>query len=256
MAQAPGLWTIGGESHDVIEGIPKLHPSWRGWESNCLTAEDADVETARLLGERFLARLRNRDGQRPPGGTAGLRFLEKTPRNVLRIPFLATAFPDALFLHLYRDPLATVSSMLDFWRSRRAISYPRLPGWEGPPWSLLLVPAWQELRGKSLAEIVARQWAAATSRLLDDLEALPLGRRVVVTYDHLVSDPQSEIRRLCGFIGVDWDRELTVPLRLSRSTLTPPAPEKWRHNREELDPVIPLISETAQRARDFIADSA
>ena len=58
------------------------------------------------------------------------------------------------------------------------MTYPDLPDWDGPPWSLLLTPGWRELSGRPLAEIAARQWAAATSQLLDDLEALPPRRQI------------------------------------------------------------------------------
>ncbi|HEX2642245.1 MAG TPA: sulfotransferase, partial [Thermoanaerobaculia bacterium] len=146
LAQAPGLYSLGGESHGVIEGIPQLRPAARGWESNRLTAEDADPATVRALTAAFLARVRDRDGNPPPvpaaGAPAGLRLLEKTPKNSLRVPFLAAAYPDALFVYLYRDPRETISSMLDAWRSGRFATYPDLPGWsepgrENPPWSLL-----------------------------------------------------------------------------------------------------------------------
>ncbi|HKV09299.1 MAG TPA: TIGR03032 family protein [Thermoanaerobaculia bacterium] len=253
LAQAPGLWTTGGESHEIIEGIEALHPARRSWESNRLTAEDADPATVQALTRRFLAQLRDRDGNSPSAGARGLRFLEKTPKNSLRVPFLAAAFPDALFIYLYRDPRETISSQLDAWKSGRFVTYPGLPEWEGPPWSLLLVPGWRDLKGKDLAGIVARQWATATSQLLDDLEALPPGRWCVASYDRLVSEPQTEIERLCGFIDVAWDRTLTAPLPLSRHTLTSPEPDKWRHNGEELKPVMPQITNIAQRARDVFA---
>ncbi|HYG61455.1 MAG TPA: TIGR03032 family protein [Thermoanaerobaculia bacterium] len=254
LAQSPDLWTIGGESHAVIEGIGALHPAHRGWDSNRLPAEDASPETVALLTRSFLTHLRDRDGNAPPSGATALRLLEKTPKNSLRLPFLAAAFPDARFLYLYRDPRETISSMLDAWRSGRFVTYPDLPGWPGPPWSLLLVPGWRELAGRDLAEIVARQWLLATSRLLDDLEALPPGRWCVASYDRLVAEPQAEIERVCEFIGVRWDRPLAAPLPLSRHTLTSPEPEKWRHNGEELKPVMPLITEVAQRARDLFAN--
>src|ERR1051325_11259376 len=100
-------------------------------------------------------------------------MLEKTPKNSLRIPFLKTMFPDALFIYLYRDPRATMSSMLDAWRSNKFATYPALPGWTGHPWSLLLVPGWRSLIDKPLAEIVAHQWTTATrhdlrQRLVDE----------------------------------------------------------------------------------------
>jgi uncharacterized protein (TIGR03032 family) len=253
LAQAPGLWTLGRESHAVFEGVAGQHPAGRDWESNRLTAEDASPAVVRLLTSGLLAGLRDRDGN-PPPAAAGLRVLEKTPKNSLRVPFLAAAYPDALFVYLYRDPRETISSMLDAWRSGRFVTYPDLPGWEGPPWSLLLVPGWRELAGRGLAEIVARQWAAATSQLLDDLAALPPGRWCVASYDRLVAEPQAEIEHLCQFTGLGWDRTLAAPLPLSRSTLTSPEPEKWRHNGEELKSAIPLVAGVAERARDLFAN--
>lgn len=253
LAQSPDIWTIGGESHEVIEGIEGLHPSNRDWESNRLTSEDSKPDIARLLEARFLARVRGREGNRPPAGARGLRLLEKTPKNSLRVPFLAAAFPDALFIYLYRDPRETVSSILDAWKSGRFVTYPELPGWTGRPWSLLLVPGWRELAGKGTPEIAARQWLAATSLLLDDLESLPPDRWCVASYDRLVADPQAEVQRLCDFAGLAWDRELTAPLPHSRHTLTSPQPEKWRHNGDELKEVLPLVKETALRAREVFA---
>ncbi|HVR97617.1 MAG TPA: sulfotransferase, partial [Thermoanaerobaculia bacterium] len=150
LAQAPGVWTIGGESHALIEGIEGLHPEARGWESNHLTAADATPEVVRLLTQRFFGQIQDRDGNRPAPEGRSLRLLEKTPKNSLRVPFLAQAFPDALFIYLYRDPRETISSMLDAWKSGRFVTYPGLPGWKDFPWSLLLVPGWRELAGRSL----------------------------------------------------------------------------------------------------------
>jgi uncharacterized protein (TIGR03032 family) len=254
LAWSPDLWTIGGESHALIEGIEGLHPASRNWESNRLTAADATPETVRLLEERFVEAVHDRDGKRPDAGARGLRLLEKTPKNSLRVPFLAAAFPDALFVYLYRDPRETISSMLDAWKSGRFVTYPELPGWPGPlPWSHLLVPGWRELGGRPLAEIVARQWRTAIGVLLDDLEALPADRWCVVSYDRLIAEPTTEIGRLCDIAGLAWDRELTAPLPLSRHTLTSPEPDKWRHNAAKLEPVMPLVTDVAERALEVFA---
>ncbi len=256
LSQAPGVWTIGSESHAFIEGIRELQPARRGFESNRLTAEDASPDVVRRLQKAFFDRLRDRDGNRlpPPADTAtGLRLLEKTPKNALRVPFLAAAFPDALFVYLYRDPRETISSMLDAWRSGRFVTYARLPDWEGPKWSFLLVPGWREWSGRPLAEIVARQWAVTTSQLLDDLEALDPDRWCVASYDRLVAEPQKEIERICAFAGLPWDRTLTAPLPPARHTLTAPEPGKWRHNAKELKPVMPLAAEAARRALNVFA---
>ena len=253
LAQSPTFWTIGGESHALIESIGDLHPSKRRFHSNRLSAADATPPVVAQLEDAFVRNLRNRNGQAPRAGATGLRLLEKTPKNSLRVPFLAEAFPDARFVYLYRDMRDTISSMLDAWRSGKFVTYPQLPGWEGPPWSLLLTPGWRELSGKSLAEIVAAQWSTATRYLLDDLEQLPPDRWCVASYDALVHTPNEEVRRLAKFLEFEWDRELAAPLPLSRTTLTAPDAEKWKRNAAELEIALPLVAEVAGRATELFA---
>lgn len=246
LAKAPGVFAPPGESHRIIEGIADLHPSARAWESNRLTAADATPEVVQKLERRFLDALRDRRGQmRLP---ERVRMLEKTPKNALRIPFLKAAFPDALFIYLYRDPRATISSMLDAWRSGKFITYPE------HGWSLLLVPGWRELLELPLHERVARQWETATRMLLDDLEALPPESWCVASYDALVAEPQTEIERLCEFVGFRWDMPLTAPLPLSRHTLTPPGIEKLARNGAEIDAVFDSVRATADRAHEVFAN--
>lgn len=215
LARAPRLFTIGDESHQLIEGVPQLNPEARGFESNRLLAEDATPAMAETLRRRFFEALRDREGRPPPMGQP-VRMLEKTPKNSLRVPFLARVFPQARFIYLYRDPRQVLSSMIEAWTTGRFRTYPQLPGWTGASWSLLLVPGWRELIGRPLHEIVAAQWNAATRLLIDDLEGLPAERRTIARYDALLADPAAEIRRLCSATGLDWEDEAAVALRLSR----------------------------------------
>lgn len=254
LSQSPSVWTVGGESHAIIESIHGLHPVQKRFHSNRLDASDATPEIVSQLERSFFAKLRDRDGRTPRADATGLRLLEKTPKNSLRVPFLAKAFPDALFVYLYRDMRDTISSMLDAWRSGKFVTYPRLPVWDGPPWSLLLTPGWRELSGRPLAEIVAAQWSAATRYLLDDLEQLSPDRWCVAGYDALIREPQQEMERLAKFLEIEWDRELTAPLPLSKTTLTAPNEEKWRKNADDLKVALPLVEEVANRARALFAN--
>jgi hypothetical protein len=246
LAQAPGIFTIGNESHGIIEAIEPLTAARHGFESSRLTAADATPDVAATLHRRFLHQLRDRDGRRAAGT---VRMLEKTPRNALRVPFLDAVFPDAFFIYLHRDPYSTISSMLEAWRSQRFVTYSDLPGWLGPPWSLLLVPGWRALNGRPLAEIAATQWTTTTRILLDDLEALPAGRWCAAAYEAIVADPQREVERLCARAGMAWDRQLSAPLPISRTAVTVPDPSKAERNREELDTIRHIVDDVSRRVR-------
>jgi uncharacterized protein (TIGR03032 family) len=248
LAKAPNLFTIGRESHMLIESIRGLRPVDNDWASNELTAEHATPEVAEAIRSAFFKDLRDRNEQPPPMEGKGLRLLEKTPKNALRIEFLDKVFPDARFIYLSRPPRAEISSMIDAWRSGGFATYPDLPGWEGIPWSLLLIPGWKDLIGKSVQEVCAAQWQYTTNKILDDLDRVAPGRWTVANYHRLVADPNAEIARLCRFAELPWDEPLDGPLPLSRHTLTPPSPDKWRRNTTELHEVLGGVKETAERA--------
>lgn len=245
LARAPGLFSLGGESHNLIEGVPGLHPRWRGWQSNRLTASDAAPDTAEMLRRRFYLHLRDREGIAPKGR---VRMLEKTPKNSLRIPFLARVFPDALFVHLHRDARETVSSMIEAWQSGGFRTYPGLPGWPDGSWSLLLVPGWEELRGLPVAEIAARQWAVTTDFLLRDLETLPPERVHRVTFADLIAKPQDIVSALCAACGIGWDRQLGRALPLSATVMSAPHPGKWRRHAAEIERIWPIVEAVNARA--------
>ena len=253
LAQARGLFTVGGESHALIESVPGLHPTHRGWDSNRLTADDATPDRAELLAARFYASLRDRTG-RPPGDRAIM--LEKTPKNSLRIPFLACVFEGARFLYLYRDPRETLSSMLEAWTSGRFVTYPRLPDWPAPAWSLLLIPGWRELVGSPLETIVARQWATTTRILLSDLAAIPRERVRAVSYDRFLAAPQATAEAVCASFDLTWDVALGEQLPLSPTVVTPPDPDKWRRHEAEIAKIRPVIEPMNARALDFVAEHA
>ena len=253
LAQAPGTYTVGDESHLQFESLSALRPEARGYESNRLDAADATPEVADESRRRFVAALRDRDGRPLPPDAPAFRLVEKTPKNALRIPFLDAVFPDALYVYLYRDPKENLSSLIEGWQSGRFVMYPDLPGWPGPPWSFLLVPGWRELAGASIAAIVAAQWQRTQQVLLDDLAALPRRRVFALTYGELLADPETEVRRICAFAGIGWDRMLPTSLPLSSHTVTPPMRDKWRRHEALLAPHLPALAATADRARAFVA---
>lgn len=260
LAQSPDIFTIGGESHRMLEvevAAGKLGTIERGYLSNRLESADATPEIADELKERYYAEIFDRDGRRPSGA---MRLLEKTPKNALRVPFLASLFPDAYFVYLYRDPREVLASMLEAWESGRFVTYPKLPGWTGLPWSMVLVPGWRDLIGKPLPEVVAAQWRATTRVLLDDLERVPQQQRLAVRYDQFVADPEAVMTGLCARLGLRWDRALDTPLPAARYTVSEPRPDKWRRREREIQPLLESLAETTARAervamRDAIPQS-
>lgn len=112
-------------------------------------------------GTEYLRRKGNPDG----------RWFEKTPQHVYNILLLAESYPDARFVHIVRNPLYVVASLL------RGEVMPTL-----------------ELRGAinywlESAMILAQYRRLAPERLLD------------IRYEDLLRDPETELTRVLDFTG-------------------------------------------------------
>jgi hypothetical protein len=252
LAASHAISTLGGESHGAIEGAqPALRPGAPGVDSNRLDRPHATPDAIRQLHEDFAAQRRAAPGAEGLD-PAALRFLEKTPKNALRIPFLDAAFPDAQFIFLSREPRANLASIIEAWKAGRWVTYRGLDG-RADPWSLLLPPGWREMRDKALPEIAAFQWESANRIALDDLEKLDRNRWTSVTYEDLVADPRAVIDRLTKFIGIDIDaglkQRLAAPLPPSKQTNTPAAPDKWRKYQSEIEALLPGLQRTIDRVK-------
>lgn len=249
LAASHGVATLGGEAHWLIEGIPSLRPGAPGVESNRLTAREASEAIAAKIASDIAERSVDAGG-RPAGAQSALRFLEKTPKNALRIPFIDRIFPDARFIFLWRDPRPNLASIIEAWEAGAWRTYEKLPGFDRP-WSMLLPPGWRGMSGRGIAEIAAFQWESANRIALDDLAQLPPARSTSVRYEELVASPRDTIARLCRFAGIEFDAALEIRLGgrlpLSRYTHTAPAPDKWRRREREVLAVLPALRATWER---------
>lgn len=244
LAQAPGLFSVGGEAHWLVEGRPQLRPGAPGVESNRLDAGHVTPESASEIERALRAALVDRDGK-SAATDATLRILEKTPKNALRVPFFQRIFPDARFIFLWRDPRENISSMIEAWRSGRWRTYRQLPG-RSQPWSLLLPPGWRQFGDDAPVQaIAAYQWRETNRIALDDLAAIDPAHWISLSYADLLANPEAQIRRLCEFADIAFDdrlaQRLNGPLPLSAHTHTPPRADKWLRNRQLIEPVLPQL---------------
>lgn len=257
-----GFWTLGGEGHEHVERIASLHPKDRGHHSNRLTAEDVTPEIAAQLRTAYAESLRMADGSTSYASLgvtrpAAVRLLEKTPKNSLRIPFMRAVFPDAKFIFLHRKAEPNISAIMEAWRSGGFKTYAGLPDWQGLPWSLLLIPGWRDLKGADLAKIATRQWRDTNETIMSDLAAISRQDWCDVAYEDLLHDPGAELKKLCAFAGVPFNRAMETvadtPLRYSRYTLTAPDPEKWRKNEPAMAKYLPEALGTIERLASLTA---
>ena len=121
-------------------------------------------------------------------------LVSKNTRNSRAVPTLDRLYPDARFVHLVRDPVATVASMV------RVAFFPTITvEWEGAPTRIADAVA----RGADPAVLAARIWEEETRLAATDLAALAPDRVWHLRYEDLVASPRDALRALSGFAGLD-----------------------------------------------------
>jgi hypothetical protein len=236
----PGLASIGQEGHALWE---TFHGPWdAGWESNALGAEDVSGRERRYLAWAIGALAKPRDEQ---------RFVDKTPRNALRLPYLDALFPDATFVFVHRDGRAVVSSLLVAWRGRQTAAYtlPEPITIDGRPldrWHFVLPPGWRDLDGRRLEDVCALQYVTCTEAIADFRDRLGPARAVDLRYEDLLADPVEQMRRVHDALRLGFGD--VEEARARAEVRTPSGPEKWRtRTPDEIENVLPSIRPTLER---------
>jgi hypothetical protein len=108
----------------------------------------------------------------------GRRLLIKNPVYAGRLPLLRALYPDARFIHIYRDPRAVFRSTRRFYRT------------------LLERFAWQDYEQIDLDPFVLTGYRRLMERLVEDSADLPANRFVEISYEALEADPIAVIERI------------------------------------------------------------
>jgi hypothetical protein len=123
----------------------------------------------------------------------GRRLALKNPANTGRIPALLEMFPDARFIHIYRNPYAVFLSTRHFYeRSIATFNF-------------------QRVTRDEIEANVLLFYRLMMRKYLDDRKLIPVGNLVEVRFEDLEADPLSELRRvyehaaLPGFAAVEGD---------------------------------------------------
>ncbi len=174
-------------------------------------------------------------------------FIEKTPRNILAIPFLQQVCPAAQFVFLQRDAKQTLASMIEAWlvsaKNKQFVTYKaqQLPGWHLPYWCFVLLPNWRNYIGKSIVEVVVAQWVFMMNTLLSSLEHIESDKFLYVEYSQLLSHPQNVIMTVAKQLGANVLSGHNYKATVSKATVSLPDTDKWQRYEQQLSPFLKEI---------------
>ncbi len=114
---------------------------------------------------------------------------EQTPRNIFYARHLLDHYPDALVIQLVRDPRAVLASQKGRWRRKWL-------GGANTPWPEI-IRVWANYHPITISKLWKKSVEAGLC-----LASHP--RFMSLRFEDLVSDPQSQIEKICTFIGVEY----------------------------------------------------
>lgn len=130
---------------------------------------------------------------------------EQTPQNVFYIAEILDLFPDARFINMIRDPRDVLLSQKWKWK-RRFLGARNIPFWEA-------FRSWINYHPLTISKLWNASVAAAAKYAGDD-------RVLLLRFEDLLQDPEKEIRAVCEFAGVFFDKNLLLVPQVGSSSGT------------------------------------
>ena len=252
--------------HPNVAYLGEPRPVWMHGHAyrrdHALAAEDLTPRIARYIDGEF-ARFLKRSGRG--------RFMEKTPSNCLRIPFIQALYPDVRIINIIRDGRAVVRSQLKLQERgpRRGLVRSRMREtrvWEWPAylpmflrtvwWTKVLgrtarfwgpkPPGWWQWLHLPPHVIAARQWRSLVETSIRDGRVLPAENYLEIRYERLLAEPEAVVKDLVQFTGLDPSEEVVT---FTRGYIDPSRHTRWagtlddQQAREVEQEMQPLLEE-------------
>lgn len=115
----------------------------------------------------------------------GRRLLIKNPTYTARVAQLARLYPQAVFIHIHRNPVDVIVSMRNFYAK------------------LLKQFALQDYADAPVEEVIFSTYARMMAAVLEGGAALPPSRFQTIRYDDFSADPMGEVSRVWAQLGLD-----------------------------------------------------
>jgi hypothetical protein len=212
------------EGHDLWD---RCGPQDARHRNAPLTGADVDAEQAERVRNFVASHVRYHRGH---------RFVNKNTRNSRRLLYLDTIFPDAMFLHVIRDPRAVVASLLAVrW-------WPDLSLW----WSEHRTPRALAADGSKPEAVAAEHWVRSVERLLTDVRRLPPSRYLEVRYEAFTESPETVLSSICAFAGLSSSQRLAESVR-RRAVTSQNVKYRSQFGDEELRTVEEIVAPLAAR---------
>jgi hypothetical protein len=261
----------------IVQKVMSAHPEIVGWYEPSelwlyadpgrphdeFDESDATDKVKRYIRKQFLKY------QKQHGNFV---VLEKTPKNILKIPYVRAIFPEATFLFMVRNPFSFISSVEFKWQRpvtgrgiiRRLKSTP-LPQLHHHLGNYLVqqynkrilrrkyLSIWgpryrgiqEDLKTHDQLTVIARQWSICSKKAEEDLAFFENGQVLRLRYEDFVADPISDLERICSHCGFEMTNHI---VSAANELVKSDRQLKWhRFDPRDLARILPELDGEMQR---------
>lgn len=140
---------------------------------------------------------------------------EQTPRYIFFTEEILRIYPNALIINMIRDPRDVMLSQRSKWK-RRFLGGGSIPMREA-------IRSWSNYH----PWLVSRLWVSCVDRAL----AIKSDRFMSLRFEDLLNNPEEEVRKICKFAGLNFEREMLEAPQVGSSS-GPDSPEKRGINKD------------------------
>lgn len=224
---------------------------------------DATPRVKRYIRKRFTAY------QRAHGGN---RVMEKTPSNVMRIPYVHSIFPEARYVYILREPFAQLGSSEIRWQKPIQLGWALHRLRETPKsqlhhyaarfvgdhfkkrvlkkkyatvWGVRYPGIYDDVGRMPIEQIIAKQWVACSRQADEHIARLPEGTVMRVKYEDVVDNPVETFTRVLEHVGLDMREEIAKQIE---SFVEKGKGKKWKRiDPEALRGCLPILRPEMER---------
>ena len=162
------------------------------------------------------------------------RIAEKTPHNFLAVGYLHLCFPNAKFIHCYRNPMDSfVSSYQNALNKAHSYAYRQETYCDEYLWHVELMKLWKSLFPEKI---------------------------LTLHYEQLASDPETWARKIIEFTGLPWHDDClrffekagtvrTISTQQVRKPVYSSSIERWRRYETHLQPLARALEKAGFQYR-------
>ena len=233
-----------------------------GRKHDRFTRDDASPKVKRYIRKRILRYHREH---------AGRRVMEKTPSNIMRVPYVHEIFPESRLIYLLRNPLSQMSSSEFRWQNVLNKNQFKTRLQETPntqlhyyAWRLLHdnfrkrvlrkkhVSIWgvrypgiyEDKKKLTIEELIAKQWVQASKTCradLDEIERSEPGSVYRIRYEDFIYDPAKYFAQMCEHVGLGVDQQILDEVAQQADTSSQ---DKWKRlDPEVIQRIKPIVEE-------------